>query len=188
MSNELENLLEDVTSTSGDTAEQASTVISVDNLFASPEEKLNWTHNFIQAVLAAWSNNDRVIQVFVKSGYAALLKEFVASEEVASIAGQLSQIYQKLVEGIEFTDEGESTEIKMRTLKQHLSVEEIIAVQTWANNPRIKLHETLAQARLIIQPTTEELRLLALLDTLLDIREKNQSNLVVPGRLPTGIR
>ena len=94
-------------------------------------------------------------------------------------------IFAQLKDSIQYTEAEGETGIRLITLKQAINSREIISLHEWAHS--VKLYDQIRARNLVIQPTMEELRMLALLDILLE--SKNDSKkIVAASRIPASIR
>lgn len=179
----LDDLLEDV-------PEQPTEVNEFDlaSLFESQDEALQFFQQLPTHILNLWANNDKVIHIITPPGASAAVKAVVDRATLQNLQTELAQVYSVLKEMIQYSEHPEEKSVRIITLKQAINAQEIMSVHSWSNDPKIELYEALRKRNLVIQPTMEELRILALVDTLLEIRE-NSTRVVVPnGRLPNIVR
>jgi hypothetical protein len=174
----LDELLENSTETSDD-----SMKLLID-LFNSKEDADQFIAELPTHVLNLWANNNRIIHIITPPGVTPAIKSIFNTADMPGVQGELEKVYISLKDSIQYSEDEEVKEVKIITLKQAIAGQELISVHGWVNDPTINLYEALRKANLTVQPTMEELRLLALVNTLLDIRESQNSKLVIP-RKPT---
>ena len=183
----LDELLEDA-------PEVPETVSEIDltSLFTNQEEALQFFNQLPMHIMNLWANNDKVIHIITPIGASKAVKTVVDTSNVPGLPNDLIQVYEALRETIQYSEHPEEKNIRVITLKQAINSQELLSVHSWANDNQIEIYDALKKRNLLVQPTMEELRILLLIDTLLEIREAASSRVILPGmpsgRLPSKVR
>lgn len=158
------------------------------SLFENEEEATEFFLQLPTHLLNLWANNDRVIHIIAPSEEAcSAVKSLLDNASIPGMQPELAQIYTTLKDSIQYSANPTERGIRLITLKTAINVQEVISAHSWANDPKVNIYEALRNRNFVIQPTMQELRMLLLIDTLLEIRE-NSSRIVVPGRVPSMVR
>ena len=157
------------------------------NLFENEEEMENFFVTLPVKVVGAWAENDYLLQIVCPPGYKDAIKERIESEDPKQILqdDRLVKVFQNIMKNVTYVETGNASGIILNTLRQGIAVDEVLSAHSWANTHDVQLYEFLKRRNLRIHPTMEELRILALLDMLLDIREMRDAAKVLPAsRIP----
>jgi len=148
------------------------------------EEKVQQTlHELARVIISTYLESDQVTTVRVAPGYGEALKTAMTSAEVIQRLGEVSQIYLQLVERIQVVEVDGEQRVSVETLRERLLPAEVATVQRWAaENDLAKEFE---KRGAIFLPTTAELRLLFLMDILLEMRSPRVQTV---SRLPLAVR
>jgi len=160
-------------------------VPTIDGLFGDPEQKEQITQQLVQEIVGLWANNNHLIRIVTRPGYARLLKEYLTSPEVLQPVGPAAQLLLGLVDQVQFDEAEEVPFIMFDTIRKRIEFNEVSSVKAW--DDQFGLTKRLSESGLTLLPDTRELRLLAMFNALLNIRESG-SKIVIPGtslgRLP----
>jgi len=157
----------------------------VTSLFNNEEEAKEFFTRLPMHILNVWANNDKVLHIVCPAGTAGVIKSMVDTSEIPGLEPDFVPIFAQLKDSIQYTEAEGETGIRLITLKQAINSREIISLHEWAHS--VKLYDQIRARNLVIQPTMEELRMLALLDILLE--SKNDSKkIVAASRIPASIR
>jgi len=156
--------------------------------FKDAEEMEDAMRNISIQVINAWGANDRLIRIECPIGVGDLIRYKLSKAEM----GNLQPIYNDLKKDIRFQEydpdvTGGTRTIRMFTFKQDMMVNEIISMYGWANDPKVNLYGKLKEAGYDIRPSMEELRLMYLINIVLDMREKGQT-IVTPSFVPRNLK
>lgn len=193
MNEELDDLL---TGEPVSTPTVSESLKKIENLFDSPEKAQEFPQQAVQLIVNAWAINDRIVQITTKPGYAEDVKRVIKEAKLDHLVAPLNDIASQLIDIIVFLEKEEEPSISITSLKQQLELQEILSMQNYANSPENKMYETIRNDfGLMIQPTDSEIRLMLLMDVLLDMREKRNKNKIVTAtnlppvsRLPNSLR
>lgn len=163
----------------------------IGKLFDNEDEKNKFLEQFPSYLIGLWAQNDKIIHIVTPTGVSEAMKTAINNINVP-LQKELQPVYEQLRDAIQYNEMAEETGIRIITLKQIINITEVFTAHSWASDPQVDLYEVLNKRNLTIQPTMEELRLLLLIDTLLEIRENQQNKVVavtgMPQRLPKGLR
>lgn len=179
----MDSLLDDLLS------DEPQSVVSLSNIFESEEQSNEFFSQLPMHIMQLWANNDKVIHIISPTGTSEAIKSVLDNATLQGVAPELMQVFLTLKEQIKYSENPEETQIRVITLKQAINAHELMAVHMWAGDPSINLYSALDKRKLTVQPTMEELRMLLLVNTLLDIREANSAGKVVSAsRIPSIVR
>jgi hypothetical protein len=186
---EEDNLLNELLEDAEVEAPQLVGEFDLTSLFSSHDEALQFFQQLPMHILNLWANNDKVIHIISPEGSSASVRSVVENSNIPGLQAELVEVYEKLKSSIQYTEHPEEKGIRVITLKQAINTQELLSVHYWANDPKVELYDVLRKRNLLVQPTMEELRMLVLFDTLLEIREAASNRILVPGgRLPNMVR
>lgn len=159
------------------------------SFFDTEEELEQFKRQMPSSMINLWANNDKIIHIVCPPGLSTEVKALFDSLSLPEGANQqLGQLLEQLKSIIQYSEDPGESRFSIVTLKQSISMQEVMSIYQWSYDPKINIHENISSSGLIIQPTMDELRMLYLMNLLLDIREKNSTRVVPATMLPSAIR
>lgn len=137
-------------------------------------------------VVNLWGENDKIIHIVCKPGSSYHVKKAFNEADLSRLTPDFQGYYKELIKEIEWSEQPGVETIQIITIKQAIRSQEVIAAHTWVSDPSMGYYDVLRQKGLLIQPSMAELRMLVLLDALLDARERKPK--ILAGTAMPGMR
>lgn len=169
-------------------------VDDVAEIFPNREEADNFFSQFPMAIMNYWANNDKIIHIVTPVGFSEKVKSLILNTKIEGVPELLQNTFDQLKSIIQFAEVPDEQYIRVITLKQAINAQELMSAYQWSNsvgfNRGTDLYDELNKRGLVIQPTMEELRILSLIDLLLDVRTNAASKIINPSgsRIPAILR